>query len=141
MPLPYEGRSAPANESPLERGEYLAELAGCHHCHTPFKNGKYDEAYAFAGGHRLVYGETNEISPNITMDKETGLGAWTAESFIATFRSHGTEAGRSKGTPAEGPTIMPWASFAEMTDEDLRAIWEYLETQPVIRNDSEGSGM
>ncbi len=140
MPKPYEPIKAPANPTPLERGEYLVSHAGCMHCHTPFEKGKYDESMRFAGGHKLIYASTNQISPNITMDEATGIGAWTRESFIAMFRAYGTEAGRRiSAAERGGATIMPWSSYAGMTDDDLSAIWSFLQTVPTRKHDPESA--
>ena len=140
MPKPYEPMRAPSNPTPIERGEYLVSHAGCQHCHTPFEKGKYDESMRFAGGHKLVYESTNQISPNITMDPSTGIGSWNEQSFIAMFRAYGTEAGRAiPAAERGGPTIMPWSSFAGMTDEDLGAIWTFLQTVPTRQHDPEAA--
>ena len=140
LPLPYEPIQAPANPTPVERGEYLVGHAGCYHCHTPFDKGKYDESMSFAGGHVLVFEHTDQISPNITMDEETGIGAWTEESFIAMFRAYASDEGkRLKASDRGGPTIMPWSSYGGMTDDDLKAIWAFIQTVPTRKHDPEGA--
>src|SRR4030095_4476020 len=66
---------------------------------------------------------------NLTPDKETGLGDWTVEEFIATMKT-GRE--RGKGRPVLPP--MPAQNLATLTDSDIRALSAYLQSLPPIRN-------
>jgi hypothetical protein len=65
--------------------------------------------------------------PNITADSATGrLARFTEDQFVARFRQ-----GRLiPGSP------MPWQSFSRMHEDDLRAIYRYLETVPTVRRDN-----
>lgn len=66
------------------------------------------------------------VTPNITPDPETGIMfGWTEDAFVHRFL-----AGR---VYADSP--MPWAAYARMTDEDLRAIYAYLMSLEPVRND------
>ena len=68
---------------------------------------------------------------NLTSDKETGLGEWTEEAFIAALRT-----GKHQGQP-DGRQIlppMPWEMYRKATDEDLKAVWAYLRSIPPIKN-------
>ena len=65
-----------ANASLLKRGEYLARAADCEACHTA-KGGA-----PFAGGLALVTPFGTIYSPNITPDKDTGIGTWSDASFL-----------------------------------------------------------
>jgi hypothetical protein len=73
-------------ESPVERGKYLAVLAGCNDCHTPgFFLGAPDTA-KYLGGSDVGFeipGLGVFPGRNITPDKETGIGNWT-DNQIAT---------------------------------------------------------
>jgi len=69
------------------------------------------------------------FSANLTPDVETGLGAWTEETFIETIRA-GRHQGR--GRPLLPP--MPAERYAQMTEEDLRAVFAYLRTIPAVTN-------
>ena len=63
---------------------------------------------------------------NITPDKETGIGQLTEDQFVSKFTQWRDE---SKFVPVgdnEFNTIMPWATYAHMTEQDLRAIYQYL---------------
>jgi mono/diheme cytochrome c family protein len=129
-------------------GKYLAQVAGCLWCHSPMT--KFDQVVKgkeWAGGHEfprptagaelasLVRGPGLIRTPNISMDARSGIGAWTKDVFIARFRSTNREA-LEKLKPAAGEmnTVMPWAAYAGMTEEDLGAIWDYLATFPAQDN-------
>lgn len=66
---------------------------------------------------------------NLTPDKQTGLGGWTAEQFIKTMRT-GKHLG--VGRPILPP--MPWYSLAGLSDADLKAIFAYLRSLKPIKN-------
>src|SRR3954454_10422564 len=61
---------------PLARGRYLAEAADCEACHTT------EHGERFAGGRPFDTDFGTIYSPNITPDKETGIGDWTDADFI-----------------------------------------------------------
>jgi cytochrome c553 len=66
---------------------------------------------------------------NLTPDKATGLGAWTADQFIKTMRT-GKHLG--VGRPILPP--MPWPGIAALSDSDLRALFAYLQSINPIAN-------
>ena len=68
---------------------------------------------------------------NLTPDPETGLGRWTADDFVMTIRS-GRHLGR--GRPILPPMPLP-QPIRNLTDDDLRAVFAYLQTLPPIVND------
>jgi len=66
------------------------------------------------------------LSSNLTMDEETGLGKWTEQEFITAVKS---------GVVPNGPALRhPMRPYAALTDEEVSAIWAYLQTVPVIQN-------
>ena len=60
---------------------------------------------------------------------DTGLGTWTTETFISTIRN-GRHMGR--GRPLLPP--MPYFNYAKMSDDDLAAVFAYLQSIPAIDN-------
>jgi hypothetical protein len=70
-------------------------------------------------------------SPNLTPDKDTGMGTWTEAMFVGAFR-------KGKHMGADGRAIlppMPWMEdMAAMIDADLKAIFAFLRSIPAIRN-------
>lgn len=144
--------------SPVERGKYLVNAMGCHDCHTPHKPGPQgvgpDMSRALTGhpedmvmppAPKLPEGPwvwigagTNtafagpwgvSFSANLTPDPETGLGRWTPDMFIAAIRTGRHE---GKGRPILPP--MPYPMFKNLNDEDLRAIFAYLQSLKPVRN-------
>ena len=69
------------------------------------------------------------FTANLTPDMETGLGKWTEETSIATLRT-----GRHEGQARPILPPMPWPMIGSMTEEDLQAIFAYLQSIPPIRN-------
>jgi mono/diheme cytochrome c family protein len=120
-----------AAQSQAERGRYLVSLAGCQDCHTPGNFlGKRDLQRALAGSEVgfEIPGLGTFYGPNLTPDKETGLGAWTAEQIAAAI---------TKGVRPDGrilAPVMPWRDFAVLTKGDASAIAAYLKSLPPVRN-------
>ena len=78
-----------ADDELLRKGEYLARAADCVACHTA-PGGK-----PFAGGveFKLPFGSL--FSPNITPDKNTGIGAWTDDEFVSALQKGVGQIGRA----------------------------------------------
>ncbi len=115
----------------LARGKYLVQFGGCIDCHTPgYFFGKPDMSKALAGSE--VGFEIPELGvfygPNLTPDKETGLGKWSKAQIVTALQ---------KGTRPDGRVlapIMPWRAFASLTKRDAEAIAAYLQSLPAIKN-------
>jgi hypothetical protein len=69
------------------------------------------------------------FTANLTPDEETGLGTWTADTFIAALRT-----GRHEGLGRPILPPMPYQMYGKATDEDLRAMFAYLQSIPAISN-------
>jgi mono/diheme cytochrome c family protein len=110
-----------AGNDPIARGEYIFNAAGCLGCHTVPKTGQ-----RLAGGRALKTPFGTFYSPNITPDRETGIGGWTDEDFIRALRE-----GRSPNGTAYFP-VFPYTSFTHLTDQDLRDLKAYLDAQPPV---------
>ena len=143
----------------VERGGLLVQVGGCNHCHTPWmfdaalgmpvpdmkrmlsghpadgpepegKPGKHDIGLigptftSFAMPFGTVY------APNLTPDKETGLGSWTEKMFVDAFRTgkHMGGNGRAILPP------MPWMDIAALPDADLKAVYAFLTSIPAVKN-------
>jgi mono/diheme cytochrome c family protein len=112
-------------------GNYYAKVAGCIDCHTPINDrGEPLPGMTLAGGQDFVIVK----SANITPDDETGIGKWTKEDFLSTFKKWQDPAMQQIVVPEERNTVMPWISYSGMREEDLGAIYDYLRTVPPIRN-------
>ena len=116
-------------ETPQQRGAYLVNtLAACGRCHTPRDSqGNPIAAMALAGGFEFDDGVIGHVvGPNITPDRETGIGTWTEGQIVAALR-YGT---RPDGTIIGAP--MPIAAYREISDADLTAIAKYLRSMPPV---------
>ncbi len=107
----------------IERGRYLANAADCGSCHTVPGSNK-----PFAGGRPIETPFGNLTSPNITPDRDTGIGAWTDEEFDAAVRK-----GRARGGARLYPA-MPFPYYSRMSREDVKAIRAYLGTIAPVHN-------
>jgi hypothetical protein len=151
--------SATDNSTPGKRGEYIVKTAGCNDCHTPLKMGPSGPERDWT---RLLSGHPaglamppapklapdgpwmatvsatmtawsgpwgTSFTPNLTPDKETGIGGWSERNFVDAIRS-GRHMGR--GRPILPP--MPWQTYTNFTDGDLKAIFAYLQSIPAVKN-------
>lgn len=114
----------------LERGRYLVEgIVACGNCHTPKTDeGLPDRDMQFAGAFVIEEPVFRAYAPNITMDRETGIGAWSDEDIIRSIR----EGIRPDGTLIGPP--MPSLLYRGISDRDVRAIVAYMRTVKPIRN-------
>jgi len=123
--VPVELRSADL----VTRGKYLSEAADCEVCHTA-EGGK-----PFAGGRAFPTPFGVLYSPNITADRETGIGTWTDEDFITAVHK-----GIAKGGQRLYPAF-PYESYTLLADDDVRAIKAYLFSLPVARAPAPPNGL
>jgi mono/diheme cytochrome c family protein len=152
-------RRAPAGDpvDPVARGKYLVTTMVCNDCHTPWTmtaNGPGPDMTRMLSGHpadlklpappaatdawptiasasMTAWSGPWGISytANLTPDRETGLGAWTADEFVQTLRT-----GRHQGRGREILPPMPWPFIGQLTDDDLRAMFAYLQSVPAVKN-------
>ena len=127
--LPW--RAVLAQDTPIERGKYLVTLASCNDCHTPgYFFGKPDMS-RFLGGSEVGFeipGLGVFHGPNLTPDRETGLGQWSTEEIVAAI---------TKGVRPDGrmlAPIMPWHAFANLTRQDVLAMAAFLQSLPPVKN-------
>jgi mono/diheme cytochrome c family protein len=142
----------------IEKGAYLVEVIGCGDCHTPkmmTERGPVPDTSKILSGHvdgdlsALVNKEalsdwvlfngslTAAVGPwgisysaNLSSDA-SGIGNWTEEQFMVAMKQ-----GKYKGIQNSRDLLppMPWQNFAQMKDEDLKAIFAYLKSTNPVRN-------
>ncbi|WP_439101391.1 c-type cytochrome [Congregibacter sp.] len=126
-----------ANGDDVAKGRYLVNLLGCASCHTDGALiGKPDPSKTLAGStigiaysNPMVNNYPGAVyPPNLTPDKETGLGDWTLDDIVTLLRSGKTRHGR------QTMAIMPWTSYAQLNNEDARAIGSYLLSLEPVKN-------
>lgn len=126
---------AGAADARVERGAYLMRgVAACGNCHTPKgPDGRAVADQELAGGFTIELPVFRAVMPNITPDKETGIGNWTDDQIVAAIREGKRPDGSIVGPP------MPVEMYRAMSDNDVRAIVAYLRTVKPIRNSVEKS--
>ena len=124
--------AAPASaETLVERGQYLAHIMDCGGCHhtgafTPQPNLETPLAGSDIGfempGMGVFY------PPNLTPDKETGLGKWSDAEIITAFTTGVRPDGRQLAP------MMPWMSYAHINADDASALVAYLRSLPPVKH-------
>jgi mono/diheme cytochrome c family protein len=131
-----EATSKSAQSSRLvARGKYLTALGGCLDCHTSgYFFGKPDMGRYLGGSDVgfLIPGLGIFVGPNLTPDKETGLGKWTRAQIVAALTTGRLPDGR------ELAPIMPWRALATLTKYDANAIAAFLQSLPPVKNQVPG---
>ncbi|MFQ6677514.1 MAG: cytochrome C [Fidelibacterota bacterium] len=135
MPKEYVSQTKPDPSNEVEYGKYLVGIAGCVGCHTPMEGHNPIKGMEFAGGsdHPMPGGALVRSS-NLTPDKETGIGEWERDDFIDRFKEFATPDAKNIPVVDNKNTTMGWTSYAEMTEEDLGAIYSYLMSLEPINN-------
>lgn len=111
---------AQTGETPESPGEYVFHIANCAGCHTSIEKG----APPLAGGRELKTQFGTFRSPNITPDREYGIGRWSADDLAGALR-HGEAPGNVHLYP-----VFPYTSYTGMNDKDIRALVNYLRRVP-----------
>lgn len=111
--VPHDGitRRTPPAGATAEYGAYLATVGGCTGCHGP----------GLSGGH--VPGTPPSFKPAANLTP-TGIGQWSEQDFVTALR----EGKRPDGSVID--PFMPVKYTAQMTDDELRALYAHLRTVP-----------
>lgn len=108
-------------------GNYLASsVAGCISCHTKRNpmTGAFEGA-PFSGGYEMDGDSVTFITPNLTPHPGTGrIYEWSEDAFVSRLKS---------GSSVPG-SPMPWKSFMAFSDDDLKAIYKFLQTVKPVNN-------
>jgi mono/diheme cytochrome c family protein len=113
-----------------ERGAYLVTtLAACGNCHTPRDAaGKPIATMALAGGFAFDIDVGHIIGPNITSDRQTGIGNWSVGQIVFALRNGKRPDGSMIGPP------MPIEFYSRLSDRDAEAIAVYLKSLAPVRH-------
>jgi mono/diheme cytochrome c family protein len=132
MPVTVPESALPAHEPDLANGKYMFTAGGCAECHAaPVKacddlTTKVEQA--LSGGRCLNTPFGTFHVPNISPDKDTGIGNWTTLDFVNAMK---------RGIAPDGSYLypaFPYASYQRMTYEDLIDLKAYLDTLPAVKS-------
>src|SRR3569833_3567497 len=122
-------------ETPVKRGSYLVNtIMACGNCHSPRdKGGALIADRALSGGLTISTPAFIATAPNITPDRDTGIGDWTdAEIKRALLEGIRPDHGRLPGGPLAA--VMPVGFYKALLPADLDAIVAYLRTGKPVTN-------
>jgi mono/diheme cytochrome c family protein len=107
----------------IEKGRYLTTVGDCAACHT-VENGA-----SMAGGRAIETPFGKLVAPNLTPDRETGIGAWSDDQFVRALQ---------QGVGHNGEYLygaFPYTAYTKVKRADLLAIRAYLATLPAVHNE------
>jgi mono/diheme cytochrome c family protein len=105
----------------LARGAYLARAGDCMACHTVRGGTPY------AGGRAIETPFGRLYAPNITPDRDTGIGAWNANDFWRALHN-----GKSRDGRLLYPAF-PYTNYTRVTRPDADALFAYLRSLAPVR--------
>jgi len=134
-----------AGAAAAERGAMIVQIGGCNHCHTPWM---FDASLGMPvpDMKRMLSGHPADApdpegkvgkrdvgtvyAPNLTPDKDTGMGTWTEKMFVDAIKNgkHMGGNGRAILPP------MPWMDLSALPETDLKALYAFLKSIPAVRN-------
>ncbi len=107
--------------TPIERGAYLVEsIANCGNCHAPQEPSGAVPLTPLSGGPAISTPAFTAYPPNITPDRQGGIGTWTEDQLVTALRDGRTPDGRMLRPP------MPVPFYRGISDEDAHAIAAYV---------------
>ena len=128
IPQTVPASALPPHRADLANGKTLFLIGGCSSCHaTP---GQTDQT-RLGGGMALKTDFGTFYPPNISSDREDGIGGWSEADFVTAM---------NKGTSPSGEhlyPVFPYTSYQRITFNDLRDLFAYLKTLPAVKGKSE----
>ena len=126
-PVSFDDAELPQHMPDVDNGKRLFTAGGCLSCHAPPPGSGIDAALP-AGGTGLPAPVGTFYPPNITPDRETGIGAWNDAEFISAM-AYGTSPDGRHYFPA-----FPYTSYRYMSVSDLLDVKAYLFSLTPVRN-------
>jgi mono/diheme cytochrome c family protein len=125
------GTAASAESQQIARGSYLVAVGGCTDCHTPGHFLGAPDNNRLLGGSDVGFaipGVGVFLGPNLTPDKETGLGNWSVKQIVTAITTGMRPDGRGL------VPVMPYAALSRLTPADAQAVAAYLKSLPPVKN-------
>jgi mono/diheme cytochrome c family protein len=135
MPAKAQLSVKPDTANRVAYGKYLITMASCVNCHSKENKGNIIPGSEYGGGREFTQPNGLVRTANITPDVKTGIGSWTKETFIRRFKMYADSNNTPvRLNPTDVNTPMPWYMYANMKEDDLAAIYDYLHTVKPIEN-------
>ena len=121
---PYPTIKATTNTAIINKGKNIALVTkGCVHCHSPVNNVdsllKKGEEPSLAGAKKFETPFGTFFTPNLTPDKQTGIGTLSDAEIARVLRY---------GVKHNGEAVLPFMQGLDMSDEDMTAVISYLRS-------------
>jgi mono/diheme cytochrome c family protein len=129
MPATVPASALGPHTANLENGKTMFHAGGCAACHT---TPNQDDKSRLGGGLGLKSPFGTFFAPNISSDRNDGIGNWSEANFITAMW---------KGTSPDGDhyyPVFPYASYQRMRMEDVRDLFAYLKTLPPVQGKVRG---
>ena len=124
MPATVSASALGPHTANLENGKTLFHAGGCASCHaTP----NQEDKTRLGGGLGLKSDFGTFFAPNISPDRNDGIGGWSEADFVTAMW---------KGTSPDGShyyPVFPYTSYQRMRMEDVRDLFAYLKTLPPVQ--------
>jgi mono/diheme cytochrome c family protein len=124
MPATVSASALGAHTANLENGKTMFYAGGCPACHaTP----NQDDKTKLGGGMALKTIFGTFYPPNISSDRQDGIGGWSEANFASAML---------KGTSPDGThyyPVFPYTSYQRMKLDDVRDLFAYLKTLPAVQ--------
>jgi mono/diheme cytochrome c family protein len=124
IPATVPASALPQRQPNLENGQTMFYAGGCASCHaTPGQ----DDKTKLGGGFALKSPFGTFYAPNISPDRNDGIGKWSEPDFVSAM---------VKGTAPDGSHLypaFPYASYQRMRYDDIRDLFAYLKTLPAVQ--------
>jgi mono/diheme cytochrome c family protein len=124
IPATVPASALPQRQPNLENGQTMFYAGGCASCHaTPGQ----DDKTKLGGGFALKSPFGTFYAPNISPDRNDGIGKWSEPDFVSAM---------VKGTAPDGSHLypaFPYASYQRMRFDDIRDLFAYLKTLPAVQ--------
>ncbi|WP_111429488.1 cytochrome c [Rhodobacteraceae bacterium DSL-40] len=118
-------------EGDAARGEAVFWAGGCASCHAA-PDAKGDDKLSLGGGRVLASDFGDFVAPNISMDREDGIGSWSEADFANAML---------RGVSPEGEHFypsFPYTSFTRMNHGDIADLWAFWQTLPAVEGKAPG---
>jgi mono/diheme cytochrome c family protein len=124
IPATVPASALPERSPNLDNGRTMFHAGGCSSCHaTPGQ----DDKTRLGGGFALKSPFGTFYAPNISPDRNDGIGKWSEPDFVTAM---------VKGTAPDGSHLypaFPYTSYQRMRYDDIRDLFAYIRTLPAVQ--------